>query len=200
MEHAELIDETEVSDAAEYARLLGQWPGDQLESPQITRVAELSPKLKVPARFVALASASQDGQDGWVVLDGPRSEWYPKAEQPEETDESVVLMIHVGRQLLGFQDQPDRKKYLVTDKPNRSPQQYIAAYEKLLSEASDSDPKRQEELLGTRSLLARHFDEYVDAVVEVDGSNKPDTVIRVYSSKILCSIFIIQNCSNIIRV
>lgn len=180
MEHADLIDENEVTDASEYAGLLGQWQGAPIESATITRVAELSPKLRIPTRLVALASAKQDGQDGWVVLDGPRSTWYPASEQPDETYESVILKIHVGRQLLGFQDQPDRKKYLVTERPHRSPQQYIAAYEKLLSEAAESAPKRQEELLGSRSLLARHFDKYVDALVEVDGSSKPDTVIRVY--------------------
>lgn len=41
-------------------------------------------------------------------------------------------------------------------------------------------PKRQEELLGSRSLLARHFDGYVDALVEVDGGSKVDMVIHVY--------------------
>ncbi|NLS98208.1 MAG: hypothetical protein GXX96_39265 [Planctomycetaceae bacterium] len=180
MEHADLIDENEVTDASEYAGLLGQWQGAPIESPTITRVAELSPKLQTAGRFVALASARQDGQDGWVVLDGPRSTWYLKSEQPDETHESVVLRIHVGRQLLGFQDPPDRKKHLVTDRPYRSPQDYIAAYEKLLSEASESAAERQKELLGSWSLLARHFDGYVDALVEVDGDNKSDTVIRVY--------------------
>ena len=180
MQHAELIVEDEVTDPSEYAGLLNQWHGNRLESATITRVAEVSPKLNVAARLVALASAKQDGQDGWVVLDGPRSTWYPKAEQPVDTYEAVVLKIHIGRQLLGFQDRPDRKKFLVTDGPVRSPQQYIAAYEKLLSGTSESAPARQDELLGSRSLLARHFDGYVDALVEVDGRDKSDTVICLY--------------------
>ena len=73
MEHARLIDEAEVTEASEYAGMLGQWQGDRLEGPTITRVAELSPKLKVPGRLVALAAAKIDGEEGWAVLDGPRS-------------------------------------------------------------------------------------------------------------------------------
>ena len=83
MTHADLIEEIEVTDASEYAELLSQWQGERLESPTIMFVAELSPKLKVTGRLVALASAKLHGEEGWVVLDGARSKWYPKDEQPE---------------------------------------------------------------------------------------------------------------------
>jgi hypothetical protein len=180
MEHVSLIDEAEVTDASEYAAMLEQWQGACLQSPTITRVAELSPKLTNRARLVALASAKIDGVEGWVVLDGSRSTWYPKDEQPDKTHESNVLKIHVGRQLLGFDDQPDRKKYFVADRPRREPQQIITAYENLMIEAATSTLKRQKELLGSWSPLLRHFDAYVDALVEVNGAGKPETVIEVY--------------------
>jgi hypothetical protein len=158
MQHADLIHDAEVTDAAEYVGMLGQWQGDRLQEPRITRVAELSAQLKVPGRLVALASARIDDNEGWVVLDGPRSTWYPKADQPEGTSDSVVLMIHVGRQLLGFTDQPDRKKYLLIDRPRREPRQIVAAYEKLLAEVVNATPKRQKELLESWGLLSNHFD------------------------------------------
>lgn len=180
MEHAGLITETEVDDPAQYAHMLGQWRGEHLDSPQISRVAELSPALKVPGRVVALASASLDDEEGWVVLDGPRSAWYPKAEQPAETEGGVVLMIHVGRQLLGFQDQPDRSQFLAPDTGSRDPQRIIDAYEKLMAEAISADPSRREELLGSGSVLARQFDAYVDALVAVVGTPRPLAVIDVY--------------------
>jgi hypothetical protein len=180
MEGDNLIDEREVIDPSEYAGMLRQWRGARLEEPTITRVAELSPGLKCPARLVALASAKLEGEEGWVVLDGARSAWYPKADQPAKTFDSVVLMIHVGRQLLGFDDQPNRKKYLIADRPRREPQQIIAAYERLMAEAAEGAPERQQELLDGWGLLTRHFDAYVDALAAVNGAAQLDIVIDVY--------------------
>jgi hypothetical protein len=51
---------------------------------------------------LALASATKNGEEGYVVLDGPRSKWYPKKDLVPETPEEAVLMIHLGRQLLGL--------------------------------------------------------------------------------------------------
>jgi hypothetical protein len=179
MENAKLIDEAEVADPAEYVGMLGQWKGDPLADATITRVVELSPELKYPTRLVALATAKLNEQDGWVVLEGPRSTWYPKGEQPAESHESLVWKIHIGRQLLGFGDQPDRKKYLATDRPKRDPQQIIAAYEKLMAEAAEAEPKRQKELLES-GTLSGHFDAYVDALATVNGTTKSETTIEIY--------------------
>lgn len=181
MENSGLIDESDVTDASQHADMLDQWQGDRLESPKITLTAELSPKLKAPGQLVALATATLAGQEGWVALDGPRSTWYPKSEQPAKTSDNTVLQIHVGRQLLGFQDQPDRKKYLIAPAPPREPKEIIAAYERLMSEAAAAPPYRQKELLGSwNSPLSRHFDEYVDALATVNGTPKPATVADVY--------------------
>jgi len=180
MEHAKLIEEAKEFDALEYAGMLGQWQGDPLQDAKIIKLAELSPKLKYPAQLVALASATLNGAAGWLVLDGPRSTWYPKAEQPADTFEGILLKIHVGRQLLGFHDQPDRKKYVGSDRPRREPQQIIAAYEKFMTEAAEGAPNQQQKLLGSWGLLSNHFNAYVEALMAVNGATKPETVIEVY--------------------
>jgi hypothetical protein len=180
MENEKLIEEVEVIDQTEYREMLGEWQGDPLENATITHVAKLSPKLNYPAGRVALAGATLGGAEGWAIFDGPRSMWYPKAEQPDETLDSVILMIHIGRQLLGFRDQPDRKKHLAVDRPKREPQQIVATYEKLLNEAAQANPKRQKELLGSSGLLSQHYDEYVDAFAASKATEKADTVIPVY--------------------
>lgn len=180
METAKLIAEAEVTDASEYATMLGQWQGTLLHEPTIVRVAELSPELKTPSRFVALASAKRDGEEGWVVLDGPRSTWYPKAEQPEDTHESAVLMIHVGRQLLGFQEQPDRAQYLIPATRPRKPEAIVAAYEKLMQEVPAAAPSRQKELLGSWSLLSRKMEDYLEALAEVEDRSRTEILTDVY--------------------
>lgn len=180
MENAKLIDESDVTDSSQYAGMLAVWPGAPLQEPEITRVAKLSPKLKYPDGRVAIATARVAGIEGWAVLDGPRSAWYPKSEQPGETTDSRVLMIHVGRQLLGFDDQPDRKKFLVDDRPRREPEQIVAAYEKLIAEAAAAEPKRQQELLGSFGLLSQHNDAYINALGAINGTPRPDTVLAVY--------------------
>ena len=180
MKQDDLIAESEVTDASEYAGMLAQWRGPALQEPEISRVAEFSPRLKYPTRLVTLASARLDGAEGWVVLDGARSTWYPKADQPGGGGDREILMIHVGRQLLGFHDSPERKKYLITQPPRRDPRQIIAAYEKLLADAADAGPERQAELLGGWSLLSKHFDAYIDALTAVNGTAKADAVVDVY--------------------
>ncbi|MBM4043064.1 MAG: hypothetical protein FJ290_31630, partial [Planctomycetes bacterium] len=84
------------------AGMLRQWKGGELQKAEVICVAELSPRLKHPQKLVALASATLGGEEGWAVLDGPRSAWYPKADMPEGSYETTVLEMHVGRQLLGF--------------------------------------------------------------------------------------------------
>ena len=181
MQQAGLIDEADATDASEYAGLLNQWRGAPLTDPKVELVAELSPKLKAPSRLVALASARIGGDEGWVALDGPRSTWYPAADQPKGTYGSDVLMIHVGRQLLGFGEHPDRAKYLVAGRPRREPRAVLAAYERHLADAAGGPAKRLTQLLGSGGLLSRHFEAYVAARVAETGDLKPRVVIDVYA-------------------
>ncbi|MBA2116770.1 HEAT repeat domain-containing protein [Bremerella alba] len=187
MENAELIDEHEVTDPNEYAGMLSQWTGDPLEAPTITQVTEVSPKLNIPARFVAVATAKLAGQDGCVVLDGPRSTWYPKDEQPNETIDSVLLKIHVGHQLLGFENVPNRKSYLRDKAPSRTPEEFLAAYEKLLDVATDASSPDQKKQLGSHSMLARHFERYIELLTDAKQVERNAAVIATYQRLLLAA-------------
>ena len=180
LEQENLIEEREVNDQARYSGMLDQWRGAPLQGVTITHVAELSHRLNRPRRLVALASAILDGQDGWAVLDGAKSEWYPVSDMPESTSGTTPLEIHVGWTLLGFEGPVDRKKFLLEKRPPRDPRQIIKAYEKFMAEARSAAPERQKKLLGSWSLLSQHFDSYVAALVSTGNAAKPDTLMAVY--------------------
>lgn len=82
--------------------LLATWKKEPLEAPEIIAVAKLQPSVEYPRRLIALAKAKLAGEEGYVVLDGPRSKWCPKKDRLADTPETTLLMIHLGRQLLGF--------------------------------------------------------------------------------------------------
>jgi tetratricopeptide (TPR) repeat protein len=182
MEAKHMIREIEAEQGGKIREgLLQQWHGEPLKSPEIVYMAELSPELKYPQKVVALAKATLKGEEGWVVLDGQRSAWYPKHDLPEAA-EKTVLMVHVGRRLLGFEGQPDRQKFLVKQRPQRDPQQIITAYEKLLVEARSGNVGRKKQLLGMGSALEKHFDEFVEAQFSRNAVPKSESVVRVYES------------------
>jgi hypothetical protein len=163
---AGLIEESDVrEDPREYDGLLKQWCGPPLEKPQVLFVAELSPELRCPQRLVALASARLEGADGWAVLDGSRSEWYPNSDMPLEASESVVLKIHVGRHLLAFNDKVERKNYLAPPVSPKPAEQIIAAYQKLLSAAQQEAEAGQTEAFDSMGPLEKHFGTYADALM-----------------------------------
>jgi hypothetical protein len=101
--YSKLIVDLNVPDGStEYNQLLDQYQLDGISQTQIIQVAELSPKLRYPQSLVALAKAVRSNENGWIVLDGPRSRWYSASEMPVGREDRMVLMIHVGRVLLGF--------------------------------------------------------------------------------------------------
>lgn len=166
MEQAGLIEESDVGDEQrEYEALLKQWRGRWLENPTVLFVAELSPELKYPQRLVGLASGRIEGADGWVVLDGDRSQWYPKSDMPEEAYDSVVLKVHVGRHLLGFSLKADRKKFLPPPPAPKRPEQVIASYQKLLSEAQQW--RGTEKAFEHFGPLGKHLDAYASALAQL---------------------------------
>lgn len=185
MTHHGLIEERTVENQDEYADILRQWKGPPLESPKVLRISELSAALGRPGAVAVLASAKNHSRDGWVVLDGPRSAWYPRDEQPDGphgsgVDDNVILMIHLGRQLLGFHSEPDRKKYLAPPPPERTPAQIVSAYKKLMTEAAQAQPSRQKKLLGSWSILSRHYREYVKSLASLSGLSEEAAEIKVY--------------------
>jgi hypothetical protein len=180
MEHAKLIEESDVKeDPTDYQALLKQWRGGSLEKPQMLFVAELSPELRYAQRLVGLASARLENSDGWVVLDGDRSEWYPKSDMPPEAYESVVLKIHVGRNLLGFTEKSDRRKYLVMPPSPKPAKKVIAAYQRLLSDAQKQDGKARKEAFDSFGPLGKHFEEYANALVLIGREKEIVAVINL---------------------
>lgn len=185
MEKRNLIEQSDVKkESPEYENLIQQWRGSPLANPQVLFVAELSPELNYAQRLVGLASGRLKGEEGWVVLDGERSEWYPRGEQPggvHSVYDSIILKIHVGRYLLGFTEKPDRKKYLLPAEPPKSPEQIIAAYEKLLSEAQKAEGKKRQKAFRSYGKLGQHFDLYVDALIRAGRSSGIREILQVMS-------------------
>jgi len=104
------IDAQQTTEAPEIP--LEQWGGPKLENPVALTRAVLAPALRYPQSTVTLVSATLQGSPGWAVLDGPRSQWYPQSEMPKDVPPRTVLMVHVGRRLLGFTTEPNRKQFL----------------------------------------------------------------------------------------
>jgi hypothetical protein len=136
---------------------------DGLDSARIISVVEVSPELQYRQQLVALAKATRHGQAGWIVLDGPRSRWYAESDMPADSWDKLVLMVHVGRVLLDFTDEPDRRSFLQSTLPPRPPEQIIESYEKLLAKAR-TDAAQAKKLLGGHSVLGSAFPDYVAAL------------------------------------
>jgi hypothetical protein len=181
MELADLIEEREVTESDDHAGLLTQWTGGSLESPQITTLVQLAPRLGYPQRQIALAEARLDGHAGWVVLDGPRSTWYPQADMPFETAKFTVHKVHLGRRLLGFSEAIDRQRFLQPATPSRTPQEIVLRYEELSTEAANAEPSRQTKLLTDyKSPVVRHFDRYVEAKAAAEGMPRSAALAAAY--------------------
>jgi hypothetical protein len=65
--------------------------------------------------------------------------------------------------LLGFTDEPDRRRFFQPAAPPRAPEQIISAYERILDKAR-TDPKQAKKLLGGSSILGSAFPDYVAAL------------------------------------
>lgn len=103
LEAYELIESVDLAaQPAAYDYMLKTWKGDTLANAKIIYVAKLERSVGYPRRLLALASATLNGEEGYVILDGPRSKWCPKKDQVADTPDSAFLMIHLGRQLLNF--------------------------------------------------------------------------------------------------
>jgi hypothetical protein len=173
------ITEGDTKGPSEYADWLQQWNGPKLESPEVIAVSELSPDTKYPRRLVAVASAKIGGQPGWAVLDGPDSHWYSGEEMPVKERGKTILMVHLGRRLLGFKQEPARKKFL-QPMPKIAPKQIEHACEKLFLEAENGPASRLKKIIGNRGLLSNHFEAYVEAKYSLNGGSKSVYVVEAY--------------------
>ncbi|QEH35985.1 hypothetical protein OJF2_45430 [Aquisphaera giovannonii] len=176
-----LIEEADVADPAEYESLLQRCRIDGLGPARVETVVELSPELKYPQRLVGLGRATRHDRPGWVVVDGPRSRWYAADEMPAGTPDKLVVMVHVGRELLGFRDEPDRRRYLKEPEPARPPEEIDAAYEALLEKAG-REPGQAERLFGSGSVLTSAFNDYAGALSATRSLPRAACVCLAYES------------------
>jgi hypothetical protein len=182
MSHAGLITEATVEDdSTEYDELLRQCNLDGAKQAKIILVVEPSPALKYPRKLVALARANRQGEPGWIVVDGLHSRWYAAAEMPADVPEKTVVMVHLGRFLLGFNEQADRRAFLRSGEPSQDPDQVIAAYERLLGDAR-RDHRQATRLLTGHSILGTAFDDYVAALAAARSRSEAACTSTAYES------------------
>lgn len=165
----------------EYDQMLQQFNNDGITEAQIISVVELSPELQYPQKLVALCKANRYRQPGWIVLDGSRSRWYPATEMPTDNWDKTAVMIHVGRVLLGFKEEPDRRKFLKSPPPPRAPEQIVAAYERFLDKAR-ADSKQAKKLLSDHSILGSAFADYVAALSECRSRPAAECACAAYET------------------
>jgi hypothetical protein len=172
--------EKDINNTSAYASMIAQWQGEKLTSPKIAFAVEILPQLNYPQGIVAVASATLKGEQGWVVLDGERSRWYPEDTLPE-AHISTIAKLHIGRQLLGFHGKPDRKKYLAKSIHEKKPQDIVNAYERLLHRAVKGDVHQQKRLLADYdSPLGKHLIRYAKARSQLHDATEENVIIRVY--------------------
>lgn len=185
----DLIQESYVEETLDPEQWLRQWKGEPLTDAEFILTISANGELNLRNHNLALASAKLNGEEGWVVFDGPRTRWYPKSEQPADEvgdyNDSVILEIHLGRQLLQLPlDANNRKEFLNNGPKQRTPEEIVAAYEKLIDEFDQATTTRQVELLASYGELQPHFDSYVSSVVKLKDADKTETTITLYEKLI----------------
>jgi hypothetical protein len=180
MNQQESIKEMDLdSDRAEdCAPWLAAWTGETLETPKLLKIAKPSRRLKIPARQVALLSGTIGGEQGWLVIDGERSTWFPASEQPEDAGSYAPLMIHVGRQLLGLNTAADRSMARPPE-PAIEPGAWLAKYESLLSIAKAADGDELVKLFV--GPISEHFERYLEFRQQTTGRSKNALLLESYS-------------------
>lgn len=167
MTHSKLIDETRLGEESEeYASMLSQWRHGGLANAEMKYITECDPSLRLSQRVVGLASATVEGRDGWLVLDGKDSAFYPKDEMPTDSSDAVPLKIHIGRKLLGMPLRAERKSYLKPARPASEPRQVVEAYQSELEKALKLEGNKRERAFGSLSVLSGKFTAYVDACLK----------------------------------
>ena len=176
------LEDSVVDDATEYVAMLENWPHKPVSDPVVTRVVEIPPELKYGSRLVALAVGQMDGETGWAILDGEHGAWYPESEMPEGQYEGVLLKIHVGRRLLGFEQKPNRRQYLRNAASQPPPEQVIDAYEKLLRECETATTDRRKALVADwRSPLGKHLKRYATSCEQAGLERRSTAFARVFA-------------------
>ncbi len=182
MIHLGLIETIDVSDdPSEYDGLLEQAASlDGLSNVEVELVAEMSAELEYPQTLVAVAAASRGEQPGWLVIDGPRSRWYGQDELLPNDDARLTFLIHVGRTLLDYGDEPDRGRFKRPEpSAQRSPPEIIAAYEQTLKDSLASE-RAATDILGPHGVLSKAFPRIIEAYQQDRELSPAQATIAVY--------------------
>jgi hypothetical protein len=175
------LEDSEVDDPAEYEAMLKQWPHGPLTNVEVSRVVELPPELKYGRRLVAIASAKMNNVEGWAVLDGDDSLWYPASVMPEGEYVGAVLKVHVGRKLLGFPPAKDRRRVLDHIPEPLLPENVVAAYDKLLKQCQEGTVDQKVSLLEDwRSPMITNSVWYAEACESIGRETKSAALVRVF--------------------
>jgi hypothetical protein len=180
MEGLDLIEQIEVSKQAEYAHLLSKLSGEGYQNCKVVRVAEISPKLKQSNRLVTLVEAMVANEPGWVAVGSGRLSWYPAKQFRADQTTSGILRIHLGRQLLGFNDASDREKYLQVVEEELDCEHVVQVFEHLLGELKTGDTNRINFLLNRDRAIQQHLDDYLVAKVAISSATRDEVFAKVY--------------------
>jgi hypothetical protein len=185
LKYAKLIQDSESEELLPLSYWPSQWKGEPVTDVELVSVVVANSELNLRNHTLALATAKKNDQSGWIVFDGPRTMWYPQAEQPSgdqgDYSDDAVLMIHLGRQLLGFPlETKDRPMYLNNISKPRTPEEIVSTYERLLDEIPTANNARQIELLEPFGPIQTHFDSYLDAVVATRGTRREDSFVTLF--------------------
>jgi hypothetical protein len=174
MRNEDLIKETSATDDAKLDELLSSWKGDPISDLEWIATAKVSRRLKISSRTVTLAKARMGDQPGNVVFDADDTTWYPSSEQPLDPDSHAVLMLHIGRKMLGFPIPGQREGYV---RPPESVDitQWLATFERYVDELPSASSARKIELY--EGLLAQHFEKYLEYCEASRGISKNDNLL-----------------------
>ncbi|MFM7562122.1 MAG: hypothetical protein ACKO81_03700 [Planctomycetota bacterium] len=179
MEQADLI-EVQEADSPELSAELLKLLKSPIENPSLLASARVASKLKLPSRKVYIAKGKVDGVEGWMLFSDLETVWYPKTEHPESTSAETILRLHLGGQILGFKEKPNRKEFLSRELPQRTPEEFSSAYEKLMDEFWGASPADQA-ILFVETPLSSRFEEYLEALVKTKGGDKEQYLLEKFS-------------------
>jgi hypothetical protein len=130
----------------------------------------IPPELGYENERVVLVAVESNDYEGWIVCDGDQAAVYPTDEILADSDQEIVLRVHVGRRLLGFEGEPDRCSHAENGPSLPAPESYKKAYEALLAEALRAPTPRKLKLVASEeSPLSQALFPYAIACGRLGG-------------------------------
>lgn len=172
----ELIIEDDEINPIRYAAKVGKWDQEKLSESKIVCAARVSKKFGIPNRTVVVIRAKKSGEEGWAVVDDAGNAWYPKSDQPDDSTEKLILMLHIGRTFLNFDEQPDRKKYLEVVTPKRPAAEVVANFEKQLEAITQLAPEKRMD----KWSASEHLERYVKLKSDLTKTPESEILITTY--------------------